>query len=316
MGAMNGKVLRLRRVGITVADLPRMQAFYQGALGFAPSPAAAEADPAWARLLGAEGAGVRTARLRLGAQEIELTAFDPPGQPYPLGSTAADLWFQHIAVVTNDMAAAYGRIMRHGGATPITDGEPQLLPPEAGGVTAYKFRDPEGHPVELIHFPPGTGDAGWQHATPGSVTLGYDHSAISVADADRSVAFYAGLLGLAQASRQVNSGPAQERLDGLPGDVVDVVALHPAAASTPHVELLAYRTPRGRPASGLRSRDVAAARLVLEVENLPGLLGTLADAGAVIAEPDPVPLADGSRAALVHDPDRHALVLIEGVAEA
>ena len=309
---MSGRVLRLRRVGVTVADLPRMQAFYEEALGFAII-ATAEADPAWARLLGAD-IPMRTARLRLGAQEIELAAFDPPGEPYPPGSTAADLWFQHVAVVTNDMAAAYDRVMRHGGATPITEGEPDRLPPGAGGVTAYKFRDPEGHPVELIHFPPGTGDAAWQHATPGAITLGYDHSAISVADADRSVAFYAGLLGLAQASRQVNSGPAQERLDGLPGDVVDVVALQPVASPTPHIELLAYRTPRGRPAPGLRSRDVAAERLVLQVEDLAGLLETLAASGVAPAAPGLVPLADGSRAVLVHDPDRHALVLIEDAA--
>ena len=309
---MSGRVLRLRRVGVTVADLPRMQAFYEEALGFALI-ATAEADPAWARLLGAD-IPMRTARLRLGAQEIELAAFDPPGEPYPPGSTAADLWFQHVAVVTNDMAAAYDRVMRHGGATPITEGEPDRLPPGAGGVTAYKFRDPEGHPVELIHFPPGTGDAAWQHTTPSAITLGYDHSAISVADADRSVAFYAGLLGLAQASRQVNSGRAQERLDGLPGDVVDVVALQPAASPTPHIELLAYRTPRGRPAPGLRSRDLAAERLVLQVEDLAGLLETLAAAGVAPAAPGLVPLADGSRAVLVHDPDRHALVLVENAA--
>ena len=311
---MSGRVLRLLRVGITVADLPRVQAFYQEALGFASAGAAVEADPAWARLLGADGARVRMARLRLGAQEIELAGFEPPGQPYPPGSTAADLWFQHIAVVTDDMTTAYDRVRRHGGATPITEGEPQRLPPEAGGVTAYKFRDPEGHPVELIHFPPGAG--AWQHATPGAMTLGYDHSAISVADADRSVAFYAGLLGLAQASGQVNSGPAQERLDGLPGDVVDVVALRPAAAPTPHIELLAYRTPRGRPAPDLRSRDVAAERLVMQVVDLPGLLAALAAGGFATAEPGVVPLADGSRAALIHDPDRHTLVLVEEAARA
>ncbi len=89
------------------------------------------------------------------------------------------------------MAAAYDRVRRHYGV-PITEGGPQRLPLAAGGVTAYKFRDPEGHPVELIHFPPGSGDPAWQRPMPGAVTLGYDHSAISVADADRSAAFYAG----------------------------------------------------------------------------------------------------------------------------
>ena len=55
---MSGCVLRLLRVGITVADLPRMQAFYQDALGFAPVGEATEADPAWARLLGTDGARI------------------------------------------------------------------------------------------------------------------------------------------------------------------------------------------------------------------------------------------------------------------
>ena len=312
---MSGCVLRLLRVGITVADLPRMQAFYQDALGFAPVGEATEADPAWARLLGTEGARMRTARLRLGAQEIELAAFDPAGQQYPPGSTAADLWFQHIAIVTNDMAAAYVRLGRHR-AVPITEGGPQRLPPAAGGVTAYKFRDPEGHPLELIHFPPASGDPAWRRAASVAVTLGYDHSAISVAEVDRSAAFY-GLLGLEQASRQLNSGAEQERLDGLPeGDVVDVVAMRPAAAPTPHLELLAYRTPRGRPAplGSLRSQDVAAARLVMQVEDLPSLLRTLAASGVPAASPDPVSLPDGSRATLVRDPDGHALVLVEQAA--
>ncbi len=105
----------------------------------------------------------------------------------------------------------------------------------------------------------------------------------------------------------MNRGPEQERLDGLPGgDVVDVVAMRPPAAPTPHVELLAYRTPRGRPAppDSLRSQDVAAERLIMQVEDLPGLLGTLAAAGVPGASPDPVPLADGSRAALVARPGR------------
>ena len=304
------RALRLLRVDITVTDLEAMLRFYQQALGFTPEPGDAD-DPGWARMLGADGARVRTARLRLGGQHIGLTAFDPPGRPYPPGSTAADLWFQHIAVVTGGMPAAFERMLRHGGATPITAGGPQRLPPEAGGVIACKFRDPEGHPVELIQFPPGAGDPAWQPAAAVAVTLGYDHSAISVADAGRSVAFYAGLLGFTQASRQVNSGPAQERLDGLANDVVEVIALEPADLATPHVELLAYRTPHGRAIpGGRRPWDTASTRLVLGVENLPGLLEGLAAAGHAAAVPGAVELADGSVAALVHDPDGHAIVLV------
>lgn len=291
---MTGRVLRLLRIGRTVADLDRAAAFYCDALGFVRAGVDTQR---------------RAARLRLGAEEIELAAFDPPGAPYPSGSTAADLWFQHIAIVTPDIAAAYQRLLRHR-AVPITQGGPQHLPEAAGGVTCFKFRDPDGHPLELIQFPPGAGDPAWQRG-PDALTIGIDHSALSVADADRSAAFYAGLLGLSEASRQVNSGPAQERLDGLAADIVDVVALHPAASATPHVELLGYREPRGRTlASPLQPDDIAADRLVLEVQGLEDLLATLRDIGASVAH-RPLPSADGSRAAVARDPDGHLIVLVE-----
>ena len=41
----------------------------------------------------------------------------------------------------------------------------QLLPawnPNASGIRAVYFRDPDGHPLELIQFPPGKGDPRWQ----------------------------------------------------------------------------------------------------------------------------------------------------------
>ena len=128
------------------------------------------------------------------------------------------------------MAAAYRRLQTHN-VTPISRHGPQTLP---GGVIAFKFRDPDHHPLELIQFP--TADPVTAH--------GIDHSAISVADADRSIAFYAAALGLAVTARQVNTGPAQDALDNLDAVTVDVVALSPAIRS-PHLELLAYRAPCG-----------------------------------------------------------------------
>ena len=81
----------------------------------------------------------------------------------------------------------------------------------------------------------------------------------------RSVAFYAAELGLAERARQVNTGKAQDSLDGLHAVTVDVVALAPATAA-PHVELLGYRTPQGRSApTGLLS-DIAASRLIFKAE--------------------------------------------------
>ena len=49
---------------------------------------------------------------------------------------------------------------------------------------------------------------------PGQISLGVDHSAISVHDADTSVAFYGGL-ALKRGKSTFNAGPAQQRLDDL-----------------------------------------------------------------------------------------------------
>jgi catechol 2,3-dioxygenase-like lactoylglutathione lyase family enzyme len=304
---MTGRALRLLRIGLNVADLPRAIAFYRDALGFA-TVAEEEADPSWARLLAGDGVRARVARLRLGAEELELAAFDPPGARYPPDSTAADIWFQHVAIVTNDMAAARRRLKPHD-TTAITQGGPQQLPPAAGAVVAYKFRDPDGHPLELIHFPEGIGDPVWQCAS-GEPTIGIDHSALSVSDAGSSRAFYASL-GLAPRSRQIDTGPEQDRLDGLSNVVVDVIELSPAAARTPHVELLRYHIPRGRPCAPNRGpRDIADSRLIFQVEDLTGLVQALAPAAAVASLV--LELASGSRATLVRDPDEHAIVLLEG----
>lgn len=252
--------LAIRRLSFTAADLGRAGAFY-AALGFVPT----ETGPADADELAALGlprARAERLRMRLGAQEIEFLAFDPPGRTYPPDSTSSDLWFQHIAIAVGDMREAHRRLMAAGGATPITEGGPQHLPPNTGGVTAFKFRDPDGHPLEFLEFPPGVGDPAWQRPEGGSPFLGIDHTAISVGEVGRSRAYYEGL-GFRQSSRSLNRGPEQQRLDDLAGDVAEVVGLS-LAVPTPHLELLAYRTGPRRPiAADGRPDDIAATRLVL-----------------------------------------------------
>ena len=220
-----------------------------------------------------------------GHQALELCACDPPGAPMPPGSRSNDLWFQHCAISTDDIREAYERL-RCFRFTPISRNGPQALP---GGVAAFKFRDPDGHPLELIQFP-----------RPDPLTRGgIDHSAICVADPNRSIAFYAARLGLAVQARQVNRGPAQDALDALDETTVDVIALAPAASASPHVELLGYRHPRGRPALPFNPCDIAASRLVFSV----GIGAAEQHAPASPSEPS---------AELFHDPDGHAVLLEHG----
>jgi len=267
-------LLRVRR---NVSDLARLTAFYCDALGFEPVR----------RSFGT------AQRLRLGGQEIELTLTDAVGRP---SGTGAAPWFQHIAVVTTDIDAAVAQVLRHG-ADPISRGGAQHLPPEAGSVAAFKFRDPDGHPLELIQFPPGSP---WDADT--GLTLGYDHSALSVVDTERSIAFYTELLGFRMTARQVNHGPAQDRLDGMDAVHVDVVSLTPAGQGTPHVELLGYRGAQAATASWSAS-DIVADCLVLQVTD------TMATA-AVLSAAGHSPFARGADSLLVRDPSGHVLMCV------
>jgi catechol 2,3-dioxygenase-like lactoylglutathione lyase family enzyme len=301
---MSGRVLRLARVSRNVGDLARMVAFHCDALGFELLEERRTDVPAWGELLGLPGARARMARLRLGAQELELVAFDPPGRPYPEDSHAADLCFQHIAIVVADMATAYAQLCRHP-FRPISEGGPQRLPPNTGGVTAFKFRDPEGHPLELIHFPAGVGAPCWRTAS--GLFRGIDHSAIAVADADAAAAFHA-CMGWRVAGRSRNRGVEQQHLDGLAGADVDVIGLEPVQGGPPHLELLGYRVPQGRrlqPAAA--NDDLVADRLVLAVEDLSALLAGLPPE----CMRSPRVELDGTHAALVHAPSGHRLLLLE-----
>jgi catechol 2,3-dioxygenase-like lactoylglutathione lyase family enzyme len=307
--ARGGRVSRLLRISRTVSDLSRAVAFYRDALGFSASNETVIDDPAWSRLMGVPNVRGRSVTMRLGAQQLELLAFDPPGRARPSASPSNDLRFQHAAIVVGDMTQAYA-MLNSQPFVAITQRGPQQLPPNTGSVTAFKFRDPDGHPLELIHFPPGTGNAVWQRQH--DTFLGIDHSAISVADVARSIDFYARLLGMSVTSRSVNSGAEQERLDDVAGVVVDVIALQPPGGQPPHVELLGYRHPAGHCIPHhVASNDIIADRLVLETDDVPRMAAALETEDVGFVSPGAVTLRDGRCAMLVRDPSGHMLLLSE-----
>jgi len=133
------------------------------------------------------------------------------------------------------------------GAAPISTA-PQELPawnPNAGGVRAVYFRDLDGHPLELIQFPPGKGDPRWQEKDP--LFLGIDHSAIVVRDTETSLAFDRGRLGMRVAGTSDNWGVEQECLSAVPGAHLRITSLRAPAGRG--IEFLNYPVPTdGRPA--------------------------------------------------------------------
>jgi catechol 2,3-dioxygenase-like lactoylglutathione lyase family enzyme len=246
---------RILAFRLSTNDPERLRRFYTDAIGCLAREPSAISQKELTRL-GLAGTGVRMT-LRFGEQRIDLDRFSEPGRPYPEGSDAADLIFQHFAIVVTDAVAAYQRVLEHG-ASAISAGEPVKLPAAQGGVIAVKFRDPDGHPLEFLQFPP---DGPWAAKTQNrSGALSVDHSAISVADADASSRFYQAH-GLRPGHRTLNQGETQAALDRLTAPRVDVIPMLPATPA-PHLELLGYRTPRGKPAPVSQPNDIAATRIV------------------------------------------------------
>jgi catechol 2,3-dioxygenase-like lactoylglutathione lyase family enzyme len=257
------RMRRLASFGLTTPDAHRLSEFYQRVLSFRLLEIERRSGPDFERLTGMAG-GASAISLGLGDDVIELLQFDRPGRPYPAGTISSDLCFQHFAIIVADVQLAYQRLVSAGGWTAISTDGPQQLPASSGGVTAFKFRDPDGHPLELLVFPDGQMPEHWQARASGNLFLGVDHSAISVADSAASIAFYEGL-GLHVAARSLNTGPEQERLDAVSHAEVEVTALEPEQA-TPHVELLCYRSVTRGQSTIVRSNDVAATRLIFEVD--------------------------------------------------
>lgn len=184
--------------------------------------------------------------LALGDERIALLVM-PPGREGAAVVDGPDVRFQHVAIVTCDMTAALQRLERleRMALVPITRGGPQRLPEASGGATAFKFRDPDGHPLELIAFAAGHVPERWQTRACEQPTLGIDHAAISVSQVERSIDFYRGM-GFQVRARQRNVGAEQARLDGLDTAEVEVVALEIPGSTGAHLELLAYRQPTPR----------------------------------------------------------------------
>jgi catechol 2,3-dioxygenase-like lactoylglutathione lyase family enzyme len=278
--ARSPRILKISRV---VSDIGRSATFYERVLSF-KTGSRTQIDPKILEALGIADNSAEEMPMRLGTEEIVLVQFATKGQPYPAESRGNDLWFQHLAIVVSDMDAAYAHLSRYSDWHPITTGGPQLLPHASGSVKAFKFRDPDGHPLELIWFPPGVGRAKRGGTKTKRTFLGIDHSALSVTATRSSVGFYKNL-GFRVSSRSLNHGVAQNRLDGLPEARVRVTGLRASDELGPGLELLAYK-PTGRRQT-LSATDLATDWITL-------------DAGA----------GDHTDPILLVDPDGHRIVLL------
>src|SRR3989440_3206569 len=167
--AAEAVVTAVDAVGMTVSDLDRSIEFYSKVLSFEKVSETEVWGEDYEHLQGVFGLRMRVARLRLGDEYIELTEYlAPKGRPIPVDARSNDRWFQHIAIIVNDMDKAYQHLRRYK-ITHASSG-PQRLPdwnPNAGGIKAFYFKDPDGHALEILQFPPGKGNPKWHKKSEG-----------------------------------------------------------------------------------------------------------------------------------------------------
>jgi len=194
---------------------------------------------------------------------------------------------------------------------------PQLLPktiPNAAGIRAFYFRDPDGHPLEILQFPPDKGDPKW-HRPSRRLFLGIDHTAIVVSNTEQSLHFYRDLLGLEVKGESHNFGTEQAHLNNVEGADLHITGLR--GAEGPGVEFLEYLHPtNGRPApADERPNDLVYWQTILVTRGLDRLLPLLDSAGVPRVANGPAEFPGRNlgfaRGVLVRDPDGHVLELID-----
>jgi catechol 2,3-dioxygenase-like lactoylglutathione lyase family enzyme len=301
-------------VGITVSDMDRAVDFYSKVLTFEKVSDTEVAGESYEHLEGVFGLRMRVVRMRLGDEFIELTEYlAPKGRPIPVDSRSNDRWFQHIAIIVSDMDKAYARLRQN--RVEHASSGPQRLPDwnkNAAGISAFYFKDPDEHPVEVLQFPPDKGAEKWHRAT-NKLFLGIDHTAIVVWDTDASLKFYRDVLGLRVAGESENYGTEQEHLNNVFGARLRITALR--GTTGPGIELLEYLAPRdGRPfPPDEHANDIVHRHTILITPDADAAARPLQASKAAFVSSGVVANQTGQpgfkKALLVRDPDGHAIEL-------
>jgi len=313
---VNGTVASVDSVGVTVSDLDRAVDFFSKVLTFERVSDVEVAGSEYERIQGVFGLRMRVARMKLGDEFIELTEYlAPAGRPIPVDSRSNDRWFQHIAIITSDMDRAYDWLRRNKVRHASTG--PQTLPATikaAAGIRAFYFKDPDGHALEVLQFPPDKGAPKW-HQPSNKLFLGIDHTAIVVSDTDQSLRFYRDALGFTVAGESENFGAEQEHLNNVFGARLHITAVR--AAAGPGIEFLEYLASRdGRPSpNDERANDLIHWQTKLVTADAAVVARRLAERKYRFVSTGVTTLPDGSlgfvRGFLVRDPDGHVMELVE-----
>lgn len=310
--------VEVSQVSLTVSNLEESIRFFEEVLPFKTIQRSTLKNPAFNQLLGLKDSNVqiKQALLELGKEKIELLEFvDIQNRAIPTDSRSNDLWFQHLAIVVNNMKKAY-KVLQNNRVQHVSTA-PQTLPAyikAAAGIQAFYFRDPDGHNLEIIYFPTGKGNPRWQEPNP-ETFIGIDHTAIGISNTTLSRNFYMALLGLDLAGQSENYGSEQEHLNQVFGARLLISGLK--AQSGLGIEFLEYIAPPGgrNYPEDSQVTDLWHWHTSLEVNNLKEIYDNLTRSGAAFISPGIMDLANTelpyNQAFMVRDPDGHALLIYE-----
>ena len=138
-----------------------------------------------------------------------------------------------------------------------------------------------------------------------------DHTGFTVANIDRSLAFWRDVLGFELSHRAHHTGDLASEVTGVPGAEISIAVLK---APGHRIELLEYHAPSDRKRADLRPCDVGSVHVALTVDNLDAVLSKIAASGwSAVGKPQILKTGPnaGKRIAYVRDADGTTIELMQ-----
>ena len=130
-----------------------------------------------------------------------------------------------------------------------------------------------------------------------------DHTGITVSNLERSLAFWRDVLGFELSHRPHQTGELASEITGVAGAEISIAVLKGYGHK---IELLEYLAPKDRKHVDLRPCDVGSVHVAFTVDDLDGILNTIAASGwKATGKPQMITAGPnaGKRVVYVRDPD-------------
>lgn len=147
-------VTGIDHAGLTVADLERSLAFYEGLLGLPLAAISREESAELAAIVGYPGVRVRIADLQLPTGAVlELLQYELPDDP-AVTASHTQAGTAHLALGVTGLRELHARLVAAGVDVVSADGPVTITAGEGWeGVTVLYVRDPDRNVIELVERP-------------------------------------------------------------------------------------------------------------------------------------------------------------------